>query len=179
MVDLFGRHVLMLNIIMNNDNNKPQTEGQNLQKLEEDLQNITKEAASTVQSPPVAVPQPVVEQTTVVQQPAPSVRPVETPPASPNVPVDDGRKGVSVITIAIVLLIVAIVVAFGYMAYVKFVAPAAPSAQTAVPTELPTEVPVPEITPQASGSAMPSVTPSSSPSASESPSASSTPLATP
>ncbi len=165
---------------MNNDNNNPQSGAQNLQKLEEDLQNLTKEAASTVQPPVVPPATPQQAQPTVSPPPVVSpVQPTLTPPAPTDIPVDSGKKGVSVMAIAIVLLVVAIVIAVGYMAYTKFMVPSAPSAPVVVPTKLPVEVPVMETLPPASDSALPDVaTPSSSPSASASPSASSTPSAT-
>ena len=171
--------MLMLNIDMNGDNNNPQSGGQNLQKLEEDLRKITNEAASTTQSAPVVSTQPVQEQPTSVSPPQimTPAQPIEVPPAPTSIPVDGGKKGISVMVIAIVLLIVAMVAAVGYVAYTKFIIPTTPSVQTIVPTELPTEIPVPEITPEASGSALP-IVPPPSPSTTASPSASSTPSAT-
>jgi hypothetical protein len=138
----------MLNIAMNPDNNNPQTGASNLQKLEEDLQNLTKEAASTTQ-PAVAAPVAPLQEQPVAVPPPPTTapfQPVEMPPVPTNIPVDNGKKGISVMTIAMVLLIIAVVVAVGYMAYTKFMVPTTPSVQTTVPTELPTIIPALDVT---------------------------------
>jgi hypothetical protein len=188
----------MLNIDMNGDNNNPQSGGQNLQKLEEDLRKITNEAASTTQSAPVVSTQPVQEQPTSVSPPQimTPAQPIEVPPAPTSIPVDGGKKGISVMVIAIVLLIVAMVVAVGYVAYTKFMTPKAVQTACTLEAKLcpdgssvgrvgpdcefaacPTVIATPIETSMAS--ATPSATPisvlSPSPSASSTPSATATP----
>jgi hypothetical protein len=176
----------MLNINMNGDNNNPQPGGQNIQKLEEDLKNLTKEAASTVQ-PTVDVPvAPVQEQPTAAP-------PIEIPPAPVNIPVDNGKKGISIMAIAVALLMTAIVVVVGYVAYAKFMTPKA--VQTACTQEAklcPDGSSVGRVGPNCEFAACPTVvatpietlmmsaTPSATPVSvlSPSPSASSTPSAT-
>ena len=182
---------------MDPNNSQPTGENQNLNKLEEDLDRLTKEAAATAQPAPETPVQPPAAETTaptesqqspqpqpleVSSAPVESIIPppaqlIETPPAPPNVPVQDGKKGISLMTIAMTLLIIAVFVAVGYIAYTKFIVPAPSPIQTMAPvqTVLPTEMPVVTMTPQASDSGI--VIPSSSPSAS--PSVSSTPSATP
>lgn len=147
---------------MEPNNNNPQSGNQNLDKLEQDLEKLTKEAGATTQPTPDVSTQPVQPLTTQPTEvsPAPVVenivtsQPIETPPAPPNVPVESGKKGSSLMTIAMTLLIIAVLVAVGYVAYTKFM----------VPNPTPTTVPVvtekrsPEITPQASDSAVPDLT---------------------
>lgn len=164
--------MLMLNIYMNSDNNNPQTVDPSIQKLQDDLQKITNEAASTIQSQPGSPTESIPQPTSPVL-PQVSSQPIETPPPTPNVPVDNGKKGFSLMTVAMILLIVAVVVAVGYVAYAKFMTPAAPIVQTPVQTM------IPMITPQATDSGVPTMIPSVSPSAVPAASSSSTPLATP
>ena len=158
--------MLMLNIIMNPDNNNPQSSNPNIDKLEEDLDRLTKEAAATsqpetvppLQSQPLPQPQPLEVPSAPTENIVTPVQPIETPPAPPNVPVEGVKKGISLMTVAIALLIVAVVVAVGYIGYTKFMTPAAPAIVVPVQTQIPIEVPLPVITPQASNSAIPNTT---------------------
>lgn len=165
---------------MNDNNNNPQTEDEKLNKLEEDLKKITTEASSTVQPVPPTVPEPILQ----AQPSSSTVNPIISPvqpainiPPTPNIPVENKKKGISMMTIAIVLLIIAVVVAVGYMVYSKLVTPVVVPTPTAasIQTVMPTEVPTPLVTPQSSSSASPTASVSSLPIVSPSPSASSTP----
>jgi hypothetical protein len=176
---------------MDANNSQPTGGNSNLNKIEEDLQKLTKEAASTA---PVAaeVPAqtsqeiPAVEPLTPVSpQPAPvSVEPVnvsttpgETPPPPPNVPVEGDKKGMPLMTIAMGILILALVVVIGYVVYVKVTTPAAPAAVQTVDTPQPTDVPVTDVTPAPDAAATPAdaVVPTDTPAATDSAQPSPTP----
>lgn len=155
--------MLLLNIYMDPNNNNPQSGNQNLDKLEQDLEKLTKEAGATAQATPEVPPQPVQPLTQPIEvPPAPVVeptvpsQPIETPPAPPNVPVEGGKKGSSLMATAMTLLIIAVLVAVGYVAYTKFIATTPMPTTVPVETALPTEIP--EVTPQASTSAIPDLT---------------------
>lgn len=153
---------------MDPNNSQPTGENQNLNKLEEDLDRLTKEAAATTQpvpETPIQTPQeqPVPPQPMEIPSPPAEpvnvpTQPIETPPAPPNVPVESGKKGMSLMTVAMTLLIIAVVVAVGYVAYTKFIAPTLSPTVVPIQTSLPTEIPMPIITPQSSPSATPDLT---------------------
>ena len=163
---------------MNPTDNNPQTGSQNLEKLEGDLQKLTTEVASTAKPTVEVNVEPVQNQTVPPPPPEVPIQPIETPMAPPDIPVDSGKKGFSVMTVAMILLVVALLVAVGYVVYAKFIAPP-PVVQTTVPTYLPTDTPLPLVTPEATSLVVPTQTPVSSPSASPTASASAMPSATP
>lgn len=154
---------------MDPNNSQPTGENPNLSKLEEDLDRLTKEAAATTQptpetpvqsSQPETVPplqsQPLEVPSAPAENVVTPVQPIQTPPAPPNVPVAGGKKGISLMTVAMVLLIVAVIVAVSYVVYTKFINPTTPKVVT--PVQTPTPIPVSEVTLQASTSATPDPT---------------------
>lgn len=131
MIDLFGRHVLLL--IMDPNVQNPQGESDAVSKLEQDLRNIKEETAavqSLPENPPtVQVNQPIPEVPPVpnVTTIAPVTQVTESPPVIPvqtNTFIPESpKKSSPILIIAIILAVVAVLAVLAYVFGAKLLAP--------------------------------------------------------
>jgi hypothetical protein len=147
----------------------PKENDSKLGKLEEDLQNLSKEVST--QTPPPAPPAltPVVD-----APPSVAVPPMDTPVSTGLESAPPPEKKTSpILIVALVLMVIAILAAIAYVVGMRFSAknalptPVLTPSQEVVPTVVPEPTPIETATP----TIMPTATPKGSASASATPSA--------
>jgi hypothetical protein len=133
----------MLVLSMDPNNQNPQGDSGALNKLEQDLQNLTQQAATTPPPVPevqqIPVPPQVPEIPPVVPTPStPPVTPVDTNTFIPETP----KKGSPILIIAIILAIVALLAVVAYVFGAKYFNPK----PTPTPVVVVTPTPTPDVT---------------------------------
>ena len=137
MIDLFGRHMLVLSMDPNTQN--PQGDSGALNKLEQDLQNLTQQDFTVPPIVPeiqrVNQPPQLPEISEVVPTPStPPITPVENNTFVPESP----KKGSPILIIAIILAVIAVLAIVAYVFGAKLFSPQPTPTPVAVVTPSPT-----------------------------------------
>jgi hypothetical protein len=128
---------------MDPNNQNPQGDGDAVKKLEQDLQNLTQQAAATGQTPaPVTPPAPLTASVPEVPPVAPVIPPTSAAPAEANVPSPEmPKKGSPLLIVAIILALVAVLAVVVYVFGAKLLAPQPTPTPIAVVETTPTPDP--------------------------------------